>query len=227
MPMFQPFIPSPAVAHAEEAWAKDECYHFYVRQRRQHCKPRELMDLWLRAPCCQECIESDPLIKARTRDCWWGRVGVDMLLALGPETVTAVERDRAADAAFAFRCKKCLAELKPWDGDDVHVLHYHLEEHYGIPMETPGRSSVSRALRRKVIQLYGRACFGCGATDRRLHIDHVKPRSEGGDAAFRNLQPLCTPCGQAKGHAPPAELLVYSDIYFGPQPSDGYEGLFW
>jgi hypothetical protein len=53
------------------------------------------------------------------------------------------------------------------------------------------------------------------------------PRFHGGDAAFRNLQPLCTRCGQKKGNTLPTEVSVYSDLYFGPYPSDAYEGLFW
>ena len=55
----------------------------------------------------------------------------------------------------------------------------------------------------------------------------VSPKSKGGDAAFRNLQPLCEDCGNKKADQLPAEVTVFSDIYFGAYPSDAYEGLFW
>jgi hypothetical protein len=32
---------------------------------------------------------------------------------------------------------------------------------------------------------------------------------------------------QRKGDCQPEEVEVYSNIYFGPYLSDGYEGLFW
>jgi 5-methylcytosine-specific restriction endonuclease McrA len=106
-------------------------------------------------------------------------------------------------------------------------MNYHLEEHYGIPLETPGRIRPIARIRQKIIELYDRACFGCGSSNKRLHIDHILPRSKGGDAAFRNLQPLCKDCGNMKGNDLPDEVDVYEDIYFGPYASDGYEGLFW
>src|SRR5207253_741857 len=121
---------------------------------------------------------------------------------------------------------RCGTELRPWWGDDLWVETYHLEEHYSIPLE-PGRRNPSRKLRDQIIRLYDNRCYGCGRGDVPLHIDHVRPRARGGDASFRNLQPLCERCGQRKGSAMPEEVSICDDLYFGPYPSDGYEGLFW
>jgi hypothetical protein len=41
------------------------------------------------------------------------------------------------------------------------------------------------------------------------------------------LQPLCEDCGQLKGDLMPEEIDIYSDIYFGEEPPDNFEGLFW
>ncbi|MDI6755771.1 MAG: HNH endonuclease [Thermodesulfobacteriota bacterium] len=95
------------------------------------------------------------------------------------------------------------------------------------PDGDPWTQAALRAIAAAIIDLYDKTCFGCGAADRELHIDHVLPQSKGGDAAFRNLQPLCEGCGNEKGDSIPDEVKVFSDIYFCPYPSDGYEGLFW
>jgi 5-methylcytosine-specific restriction endonuclease McrA len=186
----------------------------------------ELMDLWLLAPQCEDCACSEPFSPGLPdihHDGW----EVDLLLHVGPDALDRIQQERAEGSDFALRCKRCGRELRPWEDDDAYVVSYHLEEHYGIPLETPGQTSPPSRLRRKLFALYDSHCFGCRASDRDLHIDHIRPRSKGGDAAFRNLQPLCEECGNRKGDSDPIEVQVYSTIYFGPYPMDSYEGLFW
>jgi 5-methylcytosine-specific restriction enzyme A len=43
-----------------------------------------------------------------------------------------------------------------------------------------------------------RACAADGRTKAATHVDHVKPKAEGGTDAVANLQPLCSPCHAAK-----------------------------
>jgi 5-methylcytosine-specific restriction endonuclease McrA len=145
---------------------------------------------------------------------------------LGEELLNSIEQDKAADPHCGIACKRCGTLLRPWDGDDINVVDYHVEEHYAIPMETPGKHNPSEKVRRQILSLYDHKCFGCGVREG-LHIDHIVPRSKGGEAAFRNLQPLCEKCGQEKADQAPEELAVYLPIYFQGPPSDGYEGLFW
>ncbi|MBI2314318.1 MAG: HNH endonuclease [Betaproteobacteria bacterium] len=183
------------------------------------------MDLWLRAPYCSECILSYPFNFKHFPDISSANWEEDIECQLGEEASARAKDAEAEGASSVFQCKRCGKDLAPWNGDEIYIVHYHLEEHYQIPLETAGRT-VSKGLKRKILRLYDNKCFACGET-KNLHIDHVLPRASGGTAAFRNLQPLCERCGQKKGDSQPEEVEVYSDIYFGPYPSDGYEGLFW
>ena len=151
-----------------------------------------------------------------------------MLLKLGngPAVAEEVAAFLDEDPDYAFQCKRCQCDLRPWDGDGIWVVDYRLEEHYGIVLETPGRRKPARKLRDLIVYLYDRKCFACGHGGR-LHVDHVRPRARGGDSAFRNLQPLCEACGNLKGDIEPEEVQVFNPIYFTPPPSDGWEGLFW
>lgn len=47
--------------------------------------------------------------------------------------------------------------------------------------------------------LYGGMCLCCGATDKPLTKDHVKPIMQGGGDCIENLQPLCADCNSRKG----------------------------
>ena len=216
--------PSPAEEHWLNEWTHRECYEFYVQQRRRHCKFQQLLDLWLRAPYCESCALSDPLYQRRAPDISPATWPLDALLALGPDTLAVIEAERKDDPDYLL-CKRCGRSLRPWRRDDVWVVEYHLEENYGIPLEIEGRKP-SKKVRKLIMSLYDRACFGCGATED-LHIDHVLPQSKGGTAAFRNLQPLCADCGDAKGDSVPDEVEVFCDMHFSRCPSDAYEGMFW
>ncbi len=227
MPVFEPYIASPEEQHRATLWEREEVYRFYAGVRRENCTYLEVMDLWLRAPLCVTCIQSQ----------WWWRGGPpdvsehdwedELATYVGDERVCVIKADVSDGRdAEGVPCKGCLEELCPWLGDDIFVDMYHLEEHYGLDLETPGRVQPGRDFRRQVIGLYGNECFSCEATSD-LHLDHINPRSHGGDAAFRNLQPLCVGCGNLKGDQLPEEVSVYSDLYFGPLPPDSYEGLFW
>mgnify|MGYP006921388197 FL=1 len=45
---------------------------------------------------------------------------------------------------------------------------------------------------------YGNKCLKCGATDRKLTVDHVLPTVLGGTSNIDNLQPLCLSCNCSK-----------------------------
>ena len=46
MPIFEPDIPTQRESHEIDLWEKEECYRFYVRERRRNCTFREIMNLW-------------------------------------------------------------------------------------------------------------------------------------------------------------------------------------
>lgn len=213
--------------HESDVWIKAECYRFYVVQRRNICTFVERMNLWLRAPYCEECILSHPLHQHDLPDITPSNWEDDIAWNLGEDTLNQVKNELDADPDFSFLCKKCQRNIAPWHGNPIHAVVYHMEEHYDIPLYTPGKRNPSEKLRNQIFELYGNVCFACGKSGPGLHIDHIFPQSHGGDAAFRNLQPLCELCGQKKGDTLPEDVDVWSNIYFLRQPSDSYEGLFW
>jgi hypothetical protein len=171
-------------------------------------------------------MESDPFYRGRPPDVSVGAWEEEVEWQLGESRVIEIRNRLAENPDYSIICKKCGAGLRPWDGDDLYVVRYHLEEDFEIPLETPGKRRPSKETKRLILALYGRRCFNCGRGGE-LHLDHVRPRSRGGDSAFRNLQPLCRLCGATKGDREPDEVVVIDDMHFDEPPSDGYEGLFW
>jgi 5-methylcytosine-specific restriction endonuclease McrA len=63
---------------------------------------------------------------------------------------------------------------------------------------------VPRAVKRKISRraLFARdgwRCAYCGTTAGRLTLDHVVPRSKGGDSVWENVVTSCAPCNLRKG----------------------------
>jgi 5-methylcytosine-specific restriction endonuclease McrA len=63
---------------------------------------------------------------------------------------------------------------------------------------------VPRAVQRKISRraLFARdgwRCVYCGSTGGRLTLDHVVPRSRGGDSVWENVVTSCAPCNLRKG----------------------------
>jgi 5-methylcytosine-specific restriction endonuclease McrA len=70
---------------------------------------------------------------------------------------------------------------------------------------------VPRTLQRKISRraLFARdgwRCMYCGTTNGRLTLDHVVPRSRGGDSVWENVVTSCAPCNMRKGNRLPAEV---------------------
>jgi 5-methylcytosine-specific restriction endonuclease McrA len=55
-------------------------------------------------------------------------------------------------------------------------------------------------VREYLLEKFNRQCTYCGATDTRLEIDHIDPRSKGGSNRVSNLALACHSCNQAKGN---------------------------
>lgn len=227
MSLLSSFIPSQQENYFQQKWAKGECYKFYVQQRCNTCSYDEIIDIWLLAPYCDQCVQSDPFYSFELPEITPDNWKIDVLIHLGNNTLSKIQQNRIDNPEFGVVCKKCCSKLRPWNGDSIYIDEQHLEEHYGIDIETPGRKNPPKRRKKLIEKLYQGSCFGCGRSDLGLHIDHIIPQSKGGDAAFRNLQPLCKKCGNEKGDDMPSEVRVYSDLYFDSYPSDSYEGLFW
>ena len=224
-------ILSDALLYELGLFEEREVYRFYVKKRRENCTLMEVMNLWLIVPYCFGCAltESfDGIVDPYIRPARWE---ADLRSHVGDQVVSETECNLRLSADFAFSCKRCGTQIRPWNGDEMSVAQLHVEERFSIPMETPGQRRVSRSLADRIKQLYSHRCFGCDKHESKnggaLHIDHIHPQSQGGTAAFRNLQPLCERCGNAKGDFLPDEVDVSSTMFFGAPPSDAYEGLFW
>ena len=64
---------------------------------------------------------------------------------------------------------------------------------------------VPRAIQRKISRraLFARdgwRCVYCGTTAGRLTLDHVVPRTRGGDSVWENVVTSCAPCNLRKGN---------------------------
>jgi 5-methylcytosine-specific restriction endonuclease McrA len=63
---------------------------------------------------------------------------------------------------------------------------------------------VPRAIKRRISRraLFARdgwRCVYCGSTASRLTLDHVLPRSRGGESSWENVVTACSPCNLRKG----------------------------
>ena len=80
---------------------------------------------------------------------------------------------------------------------------------------------VPRTLQRKISRraLFARdgwRCMYCGTTSGRLTLDHVVPRSRGGDSVWENVVTSCAPCNLRKGNRLLHELQM--ELKVRPRP---------
>ena len=67
------------------------------------------------------------------------------------------------------------------------------------------RSVQRKISRRALFARDGWRCVYCGSTGR-LTLDHVVPRSRGGDSVWENVVTSCAPCNMRKGNRLPHEV---------------------
>jgi 5-methylcytosine-specific restriction endonuclease McrA len=72
---------------------------------------------------------------------------------------------------------------------------------------------VPRAAQRKISRraLFARddwSCVYCGESGGRLTLDHVVPRSRGGESVWENVVTSCAPCNLRKGNRLPEEVSM-------------------
>ena len=91
---------------------------------------------------------------------------------------------------------------------------------------TVKRKPLSNRIRTQVLNRDGSVCQMCGAVPGdidlqfperkvRLHVDHIRPRSQGGSDELDNLRTLCSSCNQGSKHLmlqPPDYIDVLGKI---------------
>jgi 5-methylcytosine-specific restriction endonuclease McrA len=70
------------------------------------------------------------------------------------------------------------------------------------------RSAQRRISRRALFARDGWECVYCGTSGVRLTLDHVVPRSRGGDSVWENVVTSCAPCNLRKGDRLPEEAAM-------------------
>jgi 5-methylcytosine-specific restriction endonuclease McrA len=80
---------------------------------------------------------------------------------------------------------------------------------------------VPRAVQRKISRraLFARdnwRCAYCGTASGKLTLDHVVPRSRGGDSVWENVVTSCAPCNLKKGDRLPHEVSM--ELRYTPKP---------
>ena len=74
-------------------------------------------------------------------------------------------------------------------------------EHYLYNLITMNSSEAKCLWRRSIKEHFGCTCVYCGETYElhELTLDHVHPRTHGGENITSNLVPACIKCNQGKG----------------------------
>jgi 5-methylcytosine-specific restriction endonuclease McrA len=66
-----------------------------------------------------------------------------------------------------------------------------------------------RITRRAVLARDGWICQYCGSDRPGLTVDHVIPRSRGGESVWENIVASCAPCNRKKGNRLPREVSMH------------------
>ena len=82
--------------------------------------------------------------------------------------------------------------------------------HYLFNLETLSSSEAKKLWRRKIKERWDYECAYCGS-DKDLTIDHIVPRSKGGNDFTKNVVCCCHDCNQSKSHTP------WEDWYFSQE----------
>jgi|TARA_Y100000022_G_scaffold9083_1_gene7249 hypothetical protein len=90
-------------------------------------------------------------------------------------------------------------------------------DHYLFNLITMTSPEAKRLWRRAVKEHFDCRCVYCGETYelQQLTLDHVHPRSKGGEDISSNVVPCCRECNQAKGSE---NWLIWMRDYHGFNP---------
>jgi hypothetical protein len=99
-------------------------------------------------------------------------------------------------SAFVFQDAQALAK-KNYDAT--------YSSHNSFNFAKTDNKKIPKGLRWAILERDGHKCQSCGATNC-LEIDHIIPRSKGGETINSNLQVLCGDCNRGKGASMPSEL---------------------
>jgi 5-methylcytosine-specific restriction endonuclease McrA len=111
-----------------------------------------------------------------------------------------VYKGKAEVIEEAGRPLRSATAIFPWP----HVIR--LLSYVRVP-----RAVQRRISRRALFARDGWRCQYCGSTGR-LTLDHVVPRSRGGDSVWENVVASCAPCNHRKGDRLPHEAQMHPQV---------------
>ena len=122
-----------------------------------------------------------------------------------PVNVCSVRRA----AVLLLKEKAELVERAAWELRSEHThmprpVVIRLVHYVAVPRDTQRR----KITRRAVFARDGWACQYCG-TRSNLTVDHVIPRSKGGDSSWENIVASCAPCNRRKGDRLPTQANMH------------------
>ena len=85
-------------------------------------------------------------------------------------------------------------------------------DEYLFHLEVTSPGDAKRLWRERIKENWGHSCAYCGATEN-LSLDHVKPRSLGGQDVSKNVVCACVSCNQSKGHLEWKEWYYEQDFF--------------
>jgi 5-methylcytosine-specific restriction endonuclease McrA len=97
------------------------------------------------------------------------------------------------------------SDTYPWP----HVIR--LVSYVRVP-----RAAQRKISRRALFARDGWKCVYCGDGGGRLTLDHVLPRSRGGESIWENVVTSCAPCNMRKGNRLPEEVSM--TLHKAPRP---------
>ncbi len=147
---------------------------------------------------------SAPVTEHRPRGRASGRVLV-LNATYEPINVCTVRRA----AILLLKEKAELVERSLWELRSEHTalprpVVIRLVSYVNVPRDT-GRRKITR---RAVFARDGWSCQYCG-TKSSLTVDHVIPRSKGGDSSWENIVASCAPCNRRKGDRLPSQADMH------------------
>jgi HNH endonuclease len=126
----------------------------------------------------------------------------DGLLRPGAVRMVAAQVEAEAEA-----CADELVVARLWEADGQNfIVHDYLAYNPSGAQVRANQdwSEVAARLRPVVLARDEYKCQYCGATDD-LTLDHIIPRSRGGDSSLANLRTACRTCNSSKGARTPEE----------------------
>lgn len=129
-----------------------------------------------------------------------------LLVAVWDSNKATVVRNDAACARISGVTRGSWSGIKqyvmPLFIDGAYLRHADWRRH---PSKWPDGNW--RDVRRYVLERDQFVCNYCGDTEGPFDVDHIIPRSRGGDNSFENLTTACVPCNRSKGAITPDEWL--------------------